>query len=628
MAKKKRKPDKNKRKPAQPPRGLPDRRAMESVMQKLVAELQGHAAQDTPLGQAQTLMYRAFEEPDENRRVRLANDALAICPDCADAYVLLAEHAPSRKLARRMYEQGVAAAERALGAEAFQRDVGHFWGVFETRPYMRARLGLAHALWSAGHREEAVQHLEGMLRLNPGDNQGVRYTLAGFLLFLDRDEDLAQLLQQYDENSAAWAYGKALLAFRQHGDTPEARQLLNQAKKANKHVLAYVTDEKHPPPGQPDYYSPGDENEALNYIGSFLAAWKSTPGAIAWLRASIGHKKESALKSKGPLDVVKKSLNRNLAQKFDVWQADFRQMPNWLRIAGKMVRPWTVLVTSRSNDLVLGHQMCEEAPSAALLWDTLVQTMQHPAAGSPHRPTELQVRADDRWEELRPHLDEIGTGLVVTDDLEPIDVVFNEMCAHICGKSMPGLLDVPGVTPAQVGSFYVAAAFFFHQGPWKKVGDEAAIKVECDKFQSGPWYAVVMGQSGLTTGLALYEDLNALRQIWTTEGTDEESARQGVATSVIFGEEWTIPVADLDAAKKHGWQVARPDAYPEIFHKERGLSLRPPLGWELELAEGCMRGIPDFVNRHTQDDLAREEITVPVASGQLKLVLSWVSEEG
>jgi hypothetical protein len=238
----------------------------------------------------------------------------------------------------------------------------------------------------------------------------------------------------------------------------------------------------------------------------------------------------------------------------------------------------------------------------------------------------VQVRADERWKALRPHLDEIGVGLTVTGDLEPIDVVFNEMCEHVCGKPKLGLLDMPGVTPAQVGSFYEAAAFFFRQAPWKKVGDESAIKIECDKFQSGPWYAVVMGQSGLTMGLALYEDLKALRQIWTTEGNDEDTARQGVATSVTFGEEWTIPVADLEAAKKHGWQVARPDAYAEIFHKERGLSLRPPLAWELELLEGCLRAIPDFMNRHTQDDLAREEITMPMASGQLKLLLSWVVE--
>ena len=129
------------------------------------------------------------------------------------------------------------------------------------------------------------------------------------------------------------------------------------------------------------------------------------------------------------------------------------------------------------------------------------------------------------------------------------------------------------------------------------MGYEAAIKVECDKFQSGPWYAVLMGQSGLTMGLALYEDLKALRRCGRGTRHDEENARQTVGTSVTFGEEWEIPVADLEAAKKYGWRVARPDAYPEVFHKERGLSLRPPLAWELELMEGCLRAVPEFVNR-------------------------------
>ena len=40
-----------------------------------------------------------------------------------------------------------------------------------------------------------------------------------------------------------------------------------------------------------------------------------------------------------------------------------------------------------------------------------------------------------------------------------------------------------------------------------------------------------------------------------------------------------------------------------------------------------VQAVPDFVARHQQDDPAREEVKVPVASGPLKLVLSWVSEE-
>jgi hypothetical protein len=599
-------------------------------MQELVGGLRGEADQDTPLARAQDLMYRAFEEPDERSRVRLAKDALDVCPDCADAYVLLAEHAPSRKEALRLYQQGVAAGERALGPDAFQRDVGHFWGILETRPYMRARLGLAHALWTAGQRDEAVQHLQDMLRLNPGDNQGVRYTLAGFLLFLDRDDDLARLLQQYpEEGSAAWAYTRALLAFRQHGDTPEARRLLKQARKTNKHVPAYLLGEKFPPSELPAYYSPGDESEALEYIGSFLASWKSTPGAVSWLRENVAaRKRKEGPSPKGPLGFIKKWLNKNLPQEPDVWQADFRQMPNWIRVGGKPVRPWVIMVISRSNDLVLTHEMPEETPEAALLWDVLGRAMQYPAAGPPHRPTQLQVRADARWEELRPHLDEIGVRLVVREELDQLGEVLKAMTEHVCGKPEPGLLDMPGVTPAQAGSFYEAAASFFRHAPWKKVGYEAAIKVECAKFQSGPWYAVLMGQSGLTMGLALYEDLKALRQLWAGGRDDEENARRTVATTVTFGEEWSIPVADLETAKRYGWQVARPDAYPEVFHKEQGLSMRPPLAWELELLEGCLRAVPEFVNRHPQDDLTPEEFTVPVASGELKLRLAWLVEAG
>jgi tetratricopeptide (TPR) repeat protein len=577
------------------------------------------------------IMYGAFEERDEARRAQLAKEALDICPDCADAYVLLAEQAPSRKEAMALYEKGVAAGERALGPNGFQENVGHFWGVLETRPYMRARLGLAHSLWTAGRRDEAVGHLQDMLRLNPNDNQGVRYTLAGFLLFLDRDDDLAGLLAQYpDEGSAAWAYTRALLAFRQQGDTVEARRLLKAALKTNKHVPGYLTGSKFPPSEPPDYYSPGDETEALTYIGSFMAGWKATLGAVAWLRTNDGSKKRprEAAQARGPLGFIKKWVRERLPQKDDVWQVDLRQTPNWIRLAGQPARPWLLLVTSRSNDLVLAHQVVAEAPTPALLWDTLVQGMQHPLAGEPHRPTEVQVRADERWESLRGHVEEVGVNLTVVEFLDHAHGVMKEVGERLGGEAEPGLLDVPGVKPEQVASFYEAAAWFFQQAPWKKVGYESAIKIECDRFHGGPWYAVLMGQSGLTIGLALYEDIGTLRRLWAGEGgSDEENARETVGTSVTFGEEWTIPVADLNAAGQHGWKVARPDAYPEVIHKERGLACRPPLAWELELMEGCMRAVPEFVNRRKQGDPAREEMIVPVASGELTLKLSWLVED-
>src|SRR5262249_59617173 len=106
--------------------------------------------------------------------------------------------------------RGVAAGGGGLGRGASRDAVGHFGGLIEPRPYMRAREGLASALWMAGRRDEAIAHLQDMLRLNPNDNQGVRYTLAGWLLAEGRDEPLAPLLEHYDEGSAHWAHTQAL----------------------------------------------------------------------------------------------------------------------------------------------------------------------------------------------------------------------------------------------------------------------------------------------------------------------------------------------------------------------------------------------------------------------------------
>ena len=56
------------------------------------------------------------------------------------------------------------------------------------------------------------------------------------------------------------------------------------------------------------------------------------------------------------------------------------------------------------------------------------------------------------------------------------------------------------------------------------------------------------------------------------------------------------------------------------------MTMRPPLAWELELMEGCLRAVPDFVARHPLDDPSTESVTVPMVSGELGLVLSWADE--
>jgi len=287
---------------------MPDRRAMEKIMADISRLLSEHEfesveeadaflqqmlasggppsrAPRTPLEEAQDLMYQAWEASGR-QRVELARKALTISPDCADAYVLLAEEtARSAEEALKLYAKGVEAGERALGPEAFEEDVGHFWGILETRPYMRARLGLAQCLWVLGEKEAAIQHFRDMLRLNPGDNQGVRYILAACLLELGRDTELEALLKQYKDDVAAdWLYTWALLSFRRRGDSREARKRLQEARQWNAHVPDYLLGRKRLPRQLPDYITFGGETEAISYVASFGESWLRTPGALEWLR--------------------------------------------------------------------------------------------------------------------------------------------------------------------------------------------------------------------------------------------------------------------------------------------------------------------------------------------------------
>jgi tetratricopeptide (TPR) repeat protein len=231
MARKKARPRKTARRRAEPKERAPqsasaapflDRRIAEGAMRKFLTKALTDDDSLDQLGKAQDLIYRAFESSDPEEQIKRAKSALELLDECADAYVVLAENAERRQDALEYYEKAVAAGERALGDRVFQNDVGQFWGLLETRPYMRAREGLAHTLWSVSRSDEAAEHLVDMLRLNPNDNQGVRYTLASWLLDLDRHDELAELLQRYTEDTANWAYTRALLALSSTATRPKA----------------------------------------------------------------------------------------------------------------------------------------------------------------------------------------------------------------------------------------------------------------------------------------------------------------------------------------------------------------------------------------------------------------------
>jgi tetratricopeptide (TPR) repeat protein len=277
--------------------------ATERAMQEAIAQLQEqnfdsideinqflnqnlNAPKKGPQGvkdRAQDLVYDAFEAVGQ-KRYKLAEQALKLDPNCIDAYNILAEREKYIEDAIKLYEKAMLLGEKELGKAFFKKNKGHFWGLIETRPYMRAKFQYAMSLNELGKISKATEHLEELLELNPNDNQGVRYIL--FIIYVERGDWNAAhgLLQQYEEGTAQNAYNMLLLELLEKGFTVKAGKLLKAAKTLNKHVIPYLTEKKRLPDQQPEYYGLGDENEAIIYVSEHLHLWREIDGLREWIK--------------------------------------------------------------------------------------------------------------------------------------------------------------------------------------------------------------------------------------------------------------------------------------------------------------------------------------------------------
>ena len=93
-----------------------------------------------------------------------------------------------------------------------------------------------------------------------------------------------ELLDAYEDGNASWLYTRALVAFRESGDSDKhAAALVRDAWSANEHVPAILAGTKPPVISDHGYVTMGGPDEATHYVTECGSAWRRTPGAVAWL---------------------------------------------------------------------------------------------------------------------------------------------------------------------------------------------------------------------------------------------------------------------------------------------------------------------------------------------------------
>jgi len=249
---------------------------------------------EAKLEEANLINDEAWEEGNTIRGIKIAYQALELSPFCADALNYLSLYSKYYDEKYFLSKRAVLVGRAALGDLYIKKNTGSFWVILETRPYMRALLGLADCYWHKREFEPAAEIYREMLILNPSDNQGVRYALGYLLLLLDRKEELdAFFIEHGEEESCFMLYTKALHLYRT--GSAAADETLQRAIATNKHVYSYLSGEEFMPYREPDHYSWGEPSEAICYVSDAKEAWENSPGSIEWLKKNMQIFKQNTL---------------------------------------------------------------------------------------------------------------------------------------------------------------------------------------------------------------------------------------------------------------------------------------------------------------------------------------------
>lgn len=114
-----------------------------------------------------------------------------------------------------------------------EESIGNYWGIVETRAYLRIKALYADELQKRRMLTASVREYEDILRLNEADNMGIRYILMGIYCQLEQMEKAKELYQRSPEASAQMLLPLILLSLK-YDDELSAKRYYKDLQKENK----------------------------------------------------------------------------------------------------------------------------------------------------------------------------------------------------------------------------------------------------------------------------------------------------------------------------------------------------------------------------------------------------------
>ena len=213
---------------------------------------------------------------------------------------------------------------------------------------------------------------------------------------------------------------------------------------------------------------------------------------------------------------------KQLPQEGETWEADFRALPKPLEQTETHYLGQAVALP-KGDPLV--YMPVEYIPTVNDLADLVADAMRRPLTGSARRPQRIHFRGNPRWDELFPHLKELGIEVTLHDELIELEEVCLDFLRQM-RKASPGPIIMLSPRPSHVGKQSPAIGAWVQESGWIEVG----------RRKEGSFVARALDDNGLVFennfSNTLVEAMAALEEGLTGRFKDHESALRSSSLTV------------------------------------------------------------------------------------------------
>lgn len=250
--------------------------------------------ENTKLDDAYDLLEKAENAKSKTQAIKYAKEAYNMCSDCFDAIIFQThlEDNPIKRL--NLLNEGLQFEKERLDVKGyFKKDnIGYFYGIFETRPYIRGLYTKADYLILDGKIKQARDVCKEILRLNENDNTGARYLLMAIYAYFEEENDMLKLYKKFPEEALEMLFPLFTLYYKL-GNDKKAKEYLDRINKANPQFIKFFKGTLKRNEEIPDrYYVKGDSSEVIMYFNEYDFLIYTIPTINYYILENSKHKKK------------------------------------------------------------------------------------------------------------------------------------------------------------------------------------------------------------------------------------------------------------------------------------------------------------------------------------------------